>query len=85
MKDGLTDRVDLNVGYSCNERCQFCYYQDTMVTDGILRDLSTDECKRTLRFIRDQGKTVLDFTGGEPTIRKDFLSLVRYAKQIGFR
>lgn len=84
MSAAITKRVDLNTGYSCNERCQFCYYQNTLEVKDTKKDLTTGEAKHWLDYIRRRGKTIVDLTGGEPTIRKDFLELVAYAREIGF-
>lgn len=81
----LTKRIDLNVGYSCNLKCRFCYYARDVKAPGCRRDLTTEECKTLMRAHRRWGMEVLDFTGGEPTVRPDLFSLVRYAKDIGFR
>jgi MoaA/NifB/PqqE/SkfB family radical SAM enzyme len=81
----LTSRVDINVGYSCNERCKFCYYIQTVHDRKKEKDLPTDEVKRQIAYIRGRGIEVLDFTGGEPTIRPDLLELIRYAKGLGFK
>jgi MoaA/NifB/PqqE/SkfB family radical SAM enzyme len=80
----LTSRVDINVGYSCNERCKFCYYIQTVADRKKEKDLPTEEVKKRIAYIRGQGIDVLDFTGGEPTIRPDLLDLIRYAKSLGF-
>ena len=76
-----TERVDVKTGFGCNNRCMFC-------VQGNKRDLygntSTEEVKETLRqAVKDSDSNV--FTGGEVTIRPDFLELVRYAKAQGFR
>ncbi|HLG19516.1 MAG TPA: radical SAM protein [Bdellovibrionota bacterium] len=81
----LTSRVDINVGYSCNERCKFCYYIQTVKDRTKEKDLPTDEVKKRIAFIRRQGIETLEFTGGEPTIRNDLIDLVRYAKSLGFK
>lgn len=80
----LTSRVDINVGYSCNERCKFCYYIQTINDREKEKDLPTDEVKKRIAYIRGRGIRTLEFTGGEPTIRPDLIELVRYAKSIGF-
>jgi MoaA/NifB/PqqE/SkfB family radical SAM enzyme len=80
----LTSRVDINVGYSCNERCKFCYYIQTVTDRTKEKDLSTDEVKRRIGYIRSRGIRTLEFTGGEPTIRNDLIELVRHAKALGF-
>lgn len=81
----LTKRVDIELGYSCNARCSFCYYLRSIETGGPKKDLSTDRVKRLLRFIRQKGIEVVDFSGGEPTVRKDLIELITYAKGLGFR
>ncbi len=80
----ITKRVDLNLGYSCNIRCRFCYYQNRMRKTSFYKDLTTKEALRRLDYIRSKGKTAVDLTGGEPTIRTDLLELIGYAKKIGF-
>ncbi len=80
----LTRRVDIHVGYSCNERCTFCYYVQTVGDRAKKKDLSTEEVKKRIRYIRSRGIRTLEFTGGEPTIRNDLLELVAFAKSLGF-
>lgn len=85
----LTRRVDLNVGYSCNMRCRFCYYQQTLhnLPGGKfkVKDLSTARCKYWLALARRNGMERIDLTGGEPTIRGDLLELAAHARRIGFQ
>ena len=80
----LTNRVDINLGCSCNVKCRFCYYLKSVKAKDADKDLSTIEAKRIIDYIYKKGIRTLDFTGGEPTIRKDFLELVGYAKNKGF-
>ena len=84
MSVELTKRVDINVGYSCNERCKFCYYIQTLKDKEKEKDLSTEEVKKRIQYIRNQGISILEFTGGEPTIRNDLPELITYAKNLGF-
>src|SRR5437667_44488 len=81
----LTSRVDINIGYSCNERCKFCYYIQTIKDREKVKDLTTDECKARIKYIHSQGIETLEFTGGEPTIRNDLIELITYAKALGFK
>ncbi len=69
-------------GYSCNNNCRFCYdggYKRT------LPDMSTENIKKELEEGRKRGSGFVDFLGGEPTIRRDILELVRHAKKLGYR
>lgn len=73
-------RLDLKVGFSCNNRCRFC-------AQGHRRNLgdnTTQECKENLKEGYENGAREVVFTGGEPTIRDDILELVSYAKTLGF-
>jgi MoaA/NifB/PqqE/SkfB family radical SAM enzyme len=79
----VTKRVVLHVGYACNLRCQFCYYLEDLER-GETEDWSTEKLKRRLRLARRLGKTAVDLTGGEPSIRKDIFELIAYAKSIGY-
>lgn len=70
---------DLKVGFSCNNNCIHCVVAGKRKT----RDFSTQEIKS---IIKNRPKEdCIGFTGGEPTIRKDFIELARYAKKRGHR
>ncbi len=75
------DRVDIKTGWLCNNHCIFC-------VQGRKREIygnkSTDEVKRLLEEARQDTDSVV-FTGGEVTIRKDLIDLVKFAKSLGFR
>ncbi|MEI8175712.1 MAG: radical SAM protein [Candidatus Omnitrophota bacterium] len=80
----LTRRIDLNVGYSCNIKCRFCYYINDVRARQRDKDLTTVQCKRLIDRLRAEGMEALDITGGEPTIRPDLFELVSYARDAGF-
>jgi MoaA/NifB/PqqE/SkfB family radical SAM enzyme len=73
-------RVDVKVGFSCNNRCVFCVQGDKR--DSV-SDFSTDEVKRTLEEARKTADSIV-FTGGELTLREDVVELVRHARSLGF-
>ena len=79
----VTKRVVLHVGYACNLRCRFCYYIEDL-EKGRTKNWTTAELKRRLRIARRLSKTAMDFTGGEPSIRKDIFELIAFAKSIGY-
>ena len=76
----IKKELNLFMGYTCNNNCWFC---SEMANRG-RRDKTTDEIKRQLDASREEGVERITFTGGEPTIRKDILELVSYAKSAGF-
>lgn len=79
----ITKRFDLNMGKRCNERCMFCYYLEE-IESGNTRDRSTEQIKDILKVGRRWGKTRVDLTGGEPSIRKDLPEVIAFAREIGY-
>jgi len=65
---------DLKVGYACNNDCIHCVVADKRKT----RDLTTKEIKNCISH--HSGLDKICFTGGEPTIRKDFIELLEFAR-----
>ena len=47
-------------------------------------DLTTDEIRKSILRGAKSGCTQLGFSGGEPTIREDFIELVEYGKSLGY-
>lgn len=68
---------DLKVGFTCNNDCVHCVVTDKVGTE----DLTTQEIKRIIDDVPYD--CVVCFTGGEATIRHDFLELIAYAKNTG--
>lgn len=62
----------------CNAQCVHCY-SDSGPTVNRAGELSTDEALRVIDELADASVMVLAFSGGEPILRKDWLSLVRHA------
>ena len=67
-------------GFSCNNNCIFC----SNLSDRNLNK-TTAEVKAEIRKGYQEGHEMLEFIGGEVTIRADFIELVSYAKKIGFK
>ncbi|MBM4354440.1 MAG: radical SAM protein [Deltaproteobacteria bacterium] len=76
----VVQRVDVKTGFGCNNRCRFCVQGNKRDHFG---NRTTDEVKQVLSDARKDADSIV-FTGGEVTIRKDFLELVRFAKELGF-
>jgi len=81
----ITKRIDLNVGAWCNLRCTFCYYKEKLSDSSSKNNLTTKKAKRLIDLYKKSGMEVLEFTGGEPTIREDIFELISYAKKAGFK
>ena len=75
-------RIDLKIGFSCNNLCRFCIQGNKRYT---YPDKSTKEIKTALEKSRKEAEGVV-FTGGEPAFRPQLLlEWVKYAKKIGYK
>ena len=73
-------RLDLKVGWSCNNRCTFC-------VQGDKRDRFPDRDTATLIELLEEARADCDsvvLTGGEPTVRRDLPEVVGAARRLGY-
>ena len=70
----------LEVTGRCNLRCRYCFADGGRAGD----DPTAEALKDAIRSIVAQcGQPLLQFSGGEPTLRDDLPELVRFAKEAG--
>jgi MoaA/NifB/PqqE/SkfB family radical SAM enzyme len=79
----LSERGEIRLGFRCNARCGFCYYQE-LLDNPKDKEPTTEQLMSQLRVLRRIGATEVEFTGGEPTIRHDLVQLTRFARELGF-
>lgn len=79
----LSQRGEIRLGFRCNARCGFCYYQELLDVDPS-QEPTTAKIIRSLQCLRENGATEVEFTGGEPTIKEDLPKLAAHAKSLGF-
>lgn len=66
----------------CNMRCKYCSVRENHAhQDG--RELTTEEWKIIIKKLSDAGVFQIGFTGGEPTLRKDIIELMKYTEDMG--
>ena len=68
------------VGYKCNNRCRFCIGANKRNS----MEKTTQSIILEMIEARNRGRSYLEITGGEETIRPDFLHLIKMAKKLGF-
>ncbi len=68
----------LEITDRCNMNCTFCFAEP----DG-KKDPALETVKRWIDDLTDPGKTLLQLSGGEPTVRDDLPEIVAYAKHVG--
>ncbi|MFT4304443.1 MAG: radical SAM protein [Candidatus Woesearchaeota archaeon] len=74
-------KISIVLGYTCNNNCSFCCISKKR---NKITDRKTKEVLIDIKKAHDEGFNYIEFIGGEPTIRKDFLLLIRYAKKLNF-
>jgi cyclic pyranopterin phosphate synthase len=73
--------VDVQIGYACNVQCDYCSITDEMR----LENMATAAVMDKLIEARARGATKVAFGGGEPTIRRSLLPLVRWCRDRGYQ
>lgn len=73
--------IDVMIGYACNVQCDYCSVTDDMRQEG----MATASVLAQLTEARTRGATKVSFGGGEPTIRRGLLPLVRWCRDRGYR
>lgn len=74
-------KVQIQVTNRCNLKCPHCY-----VASGapLAEELSDSEIQSFLRECQRTGVLQIQWSGGDPFVRKGFLALVQYAHSLGF-
>jgi MoaA/NifB/PqqE/SkfB family radical SAM enzyme len=73
--------IDVMYGYACNVQCDYCSITDAMR----LEKMATATVLAQLKDARARGATKVSFGGGEPTIRRGLLPLVRWCRDRGYQ
>ena len=76
----MNKRVDIKLGYQCNNFCRFCIVAPKR---NKFPNKSAGEVKDALKKARDECNGVI-FMGGEPTIQKNLIYYVKYAKDLNY-
>jgi MoaA/NifB/PqqE/SkfB family radical SAM enzyme len=66
--------------YRCNARCHFCDIWALEPKD----EATIEQIETNLKDLKRLGVKYVDFTGGEPLLRKDAPEIFRLAKRMGF-
>ncbi|MEY4582821.1 MAG: hypothetical protein RL701_7524 [Pseudomonadota bacterium] len=72
-------RAMIEISDRCNEVCVHCYQ-----VQGLKGEISTDHWRQALDELAELGVLVLTISGGEATLRSDFLEIVEHARQRNF-
>lgn len=78
---GIPLAVLLELTHRCPLQCGYCSNPIEMERAG--NELSTEEWKKVLTELAEIGVLQVHFSGGEPSVRKDLVELVRHANDLG--
>lgn len=75
------DRVDLKLGFDCNNHCLFCVQGDKRLHETVrpIEQIEADLAKG-----RERGAVELVVTGGEPTVQPHVLKVIALARRLGY-
>ena len=74
--------IRLSITDVCNYKCTYCLPQGYKKTPGDMRSfMSAEEISRLTKALSTLGVCKIRLTGGEPTVRKDFFSILKDMKQ----
>ena len=78
--------LSIETGFTCNSRCRYCTQLDyRAIPQADKLDLSTEQIIERIRYGAANGYDQIGFSGGEPTIRPDFIELIREARKHDFK
>lgn len=72
--------IDLKLGLSCNNYCRHCIMEpirDGLCSKGMATDTPYENLCALVDEMHTSGARSVTLTGGEPTLRKDFFSILR--------
>ncbi|MDD3012977.1 MAG: glycosyltransferase [Candidatus Gastranaerophilales bacterium] len=76
------------LGQTCNQRCTFCYFANSIETKDQPEHAfaSFDKAKEMCRTLRETyNNNSVDIQGGEPTIYPHIYELIKYCNEIGLK
>jgi len=74
-------RVDVKIGFSCNNLCQFCVQGDKRFK---FKNRTLKQINSALAKGKAAGCKGVVLTGGEPTIHPNILEIISLSKELGF-
>lgn len=74
--------VQLCLHYHCQCHCRHCGVAN--LAHNIKGELSLSEIKKIFKDLKMSGTDFVDLSGGEPTLHKDLMGIIRLGKECGF-
>ena len=80
---GSNEQIEIQLGHLCNNRCVFCP-SGQLTEVGMAGQLPAEPVIATLDDAARRGVRKVTFVGGEPTLQRTFLDVLKHAKKLGF-
>lgn len=74
-------KIDIKITFKCTNNCSFCAQGHKRLYH---KDKQKKEVFKALRDGIKRGAKTVVFTGGEPSLHKNIVDFVRYAKELGY-
>ncbi|MGV8086154.1 MAG: radical SAM protein [Candidatus Woesearchaeota archaeon] len=71
--------ITYEISSKCNMNCSFCFSEWRLKPD----ELSISEAKECIAILKQRGLRAINFTGGEPLMKKGIVEIINYAKSLG--
>jgi len=88
---GIPLAASIELTYACNEACIHCYNPGSPRDGGVgtvkpkpKGEMTAEEYFPVLESLKDLGVAKLVLTGGDPFMKKDFMSILEYAHKLKF-
>jgi len=85
LHTSTTVLANLDVTNRCNLKCWYCFANSASA--GYVYEPSMEQIKNMLQLLRDQKPVpcpAIQFSGGEPLVRKEIVEIIKMAKDMGF-
>jgi MoaA/NifB/PqqE/SkfB family radical SAM enzyme len=80
LKKGEYYKIETLSAFKCNCNCIMCSLANLM-KNKMSKERPFKEIKKEIDYARKAGAEIFSFSGGEPTLRRDLIGLIKYAKK----
>ncbi len=79
--------VFFDITNRCNLNCFYCFSNDNIMRKehhtNRIKPITVEQIKAILLDMAQSGVALVEFSGGEPLVVKDFINIVKYARSLG--
>ncbi len=81
----IPDTMNWHITYQCNYMCSFCFFRNPegRIPQAPRLGMTLEQAYGILEKVKEAGIRRINYAGGEPTLVREFPSLVDYSHEIG--